>query len=90
MAVGGINKWTPSWKTGGISRVSPRFSLNGENEQADAIIDGTAGHVSRSQILRRERGQENKHVPRWANDKQDWQPYPVAPYSTLSYGHKAK
>ena len=35
IAVGGINKWTPPQKSGGISQVSTRFSLSMENEQAD-------------------------------------------------------
>ena len=36
--------------------------------------DGTAEPVSRDQILRHARGQGNDH-------EQDWQPYPVDPYS---------
>ena len=43
--------------------------------------DGTAEPVSRNQILRRERGQENNIFPCSANHVQDWQPYPVDPYS---------
>ena len=39
--------------------------------------DGTAELVSRDQILRRERGQENINFPCSADDEQDWQPYPV-------------
>ena len=44
---------------------------------------GTAEPVSRDQILRREqRGQGNIHFPRSSADHvQDWQPYPVDPYS---------
>ena len=43
--------------------------------------DGTAEPVSRDQILRREREQENIHFPRSADHVQDWQPYyPVDPY----------
>ena len=49
------------------------------DEQADA--DGTAEPVSRDQILRRERGQKNIHFPCSADHEQDWQPYPVGPYS---------
>ena len=41
--------------------------------------DGTAEPVSRDQILRRERGQENIHFPCSA-DVQDWQPYSVDLY----------
>ena len=44
MAYGGINKWMPSPKSGGIPRVSTRFSLSGENEWTDEP-------VSRDQIL---------------------------------------
>ena len=47
------------------------------NEQAD----GTAEPVSRDQMLRRERGQENIHFLCLADHVQDWQPYPVDPYS---------
>ena len=43
--------------------------------------DGTAEPVSRDQILRHERGQGNIHFPCSADHEQDWQPYPVDPYS---------
>ena len=43
--------------------------------------DGTAELVSRDQILSRERGQENINFPCSADHVQDWQPYPVGPYS---------
>ena len=43
--------------------------------------DGTAETVSRDQILRHERGQGNIHFPCSAAHEQDWQPYPVDPYS---------
>ena len=43
--------------------------------------DGTAEIVSRDQILRRERGQGNIRFPCSADRKQDWQPYPVDPYT---------
>ena len=39
--------------------------------------DGTAEPVSRDQILRRERGQDNINFPCSADHEQDWQPYPV-------------
>ena len=48
------------------------------DEQAD---DGTAEPVSQGQILRRERGQGNIHFPCLVGHEQDWQPYPVDPYS---------
>ena len=43
--------------------------------------DGTAEPVSRNQILRRERGQGNIFFPCSADQVQDWQPYPIDPYS---------
>ena len=49
------------------------------NEQADP--EPTAEFVSRDKILRRERGQENIHFLYSGNHDQDWQPYPVYPYS---------
>ena len=42
---------------------------------------GTAEPVSRDQILRRKRGQGNINFPCSADHEQDWQPYPVDPYS---------
>ena len=55
------------------------------DEQADA--DGTAEPVSRDQILRRERGQGNINFPCPADHEQDWQPYPVDPYSCYMCDH---
>ena len=49
--------------------------------------DRTTEPVSRDQNLRRERGQENIHFPCSADHEQDWQPYPVDPYSAVSDGH---
>ena len=43
--------------------------------------DGTAEPVSQDQILRHERGQRNINFPYSADHVQDWQPYPVDPYS---------
>ena len=43
--------------------------------------DGTVEPVSRDQILRRERGQVNTNFPCSADHEQDWQPYPLDPYS---------
>ena len=59
--------------------VSTRFSLS--MEMSRLTRDGTAEPVSRDQILRRERGQGNIHFPCSADHVQDWQPYPVDPYS---------
>ena len=55
------------------------------DEQAGA--DGTAGPVSRDQILRRERGQGNIHFPCSADHVQDWQPYRVDPYFCYMCDH---
>ena len=50
--------------------------------------DEQAEPVSRDQIiLRRERGQVNVHFPCSADHQQDWQPYPVDPYSSICDGH---
>ena len=45
--------------------------------------DGMAEPVSRGQILRHARGKGNVHFPRSADHEQDWQPYPVHPYSAI-------
>ena len=55
------------------------------DEQADA--DGTAEAVSRDQILRHARGQGNIRFPCSADHEQDWQPYPVDPYSCYMCDH---
>ena len=49
--------------------------------------DGTAEPVSRDQILRHARGQGNIHFPCSAGHEQDWQPYPVDPYSAICDDH---
>ena len=46
--------------------------------------DGTTERVSRDRILRRERGQGNVIFPvQLADHEQDWQLYPVDPYSAI-------
>ena len=50
--------------------------------------DGTTEPVSRDQILRRERGQGNIHFPCSSDHEQDWQPYPVDPYSCYMCDYK--
>ena len=45
--------------------------------------DGTAEPVSQDQILRHVRGQWNIQFPCLADHDQDWQPYPVDPYSAI-------
>ena len=48
---------------------------------------GTAEPVSRDQILRHVRRQGNNHFPCLADHEQDWQSYPVDPYSALCEDH---
>ena len=90
MAYGGfyINKWTPSRNSGGIPLVSTIFSLS--MEMSRLTRDGTAEPVSRDQILRHAQGQGNVHFPCSADYEQDWQPYPVDPYSAKQEGKKQK
>ena len=46
--------------------------------------DGTAEPVSRDQLLKHVRGQQGDiHFPCSAGHEQDWQPYPVDPYSAI-------
>ena len=49
--------------------------------------DGTAEPVSRDQIIRHARGQGNINFPCSADHEQDWQPYPVDPYSAICDDH---
>ena len=49
--------------------------------------EGTAEPVSRDQILRHARGQGNINFPCSADHEQDWQPYPVDPYSAVCDDH---
>ena len=48
--------------------------------------DGTSESVSRDQILRHARRQ-GVHFPCSADHEQDWQPYPVDPYSAICDDH---
>ena len=43
--------------------------------------------VSQDQLLRRGRGQGNIHFPWSAAHEQDWQPYPIDPYSAIRDDH---
>ena len=56
-------------------------------EMSRLTRDGTAEPVSQDQILRRERGQGNNNFPCSADYEQDWQPYPVDPYSCYMCDH---
>ena len=86
MAYSGINIWTSSRKSGGIQRVSTRFSLTVENEEADARRGGRTRRARpNSQALR---GQGDAYFRCSADHEQDWQPYPVDPYSAIMFdGH---
>ena len=80
-----MNKWTPPRNSGGIPQISARFSLS--MEMSRLTRDGTAEPVSRDQILGHERGKENIHFSCLADHVQDWQPYPVDPYSCCMCDH---
>ena len=69
----------------GRNPVSTRFSLR--MEMSRLTRDGTAEPVSRDQILRHAREQGNVHFPCSADHEQDWQPYPVDPYSAICDDH---
>ena len=68
-----------------IRSVMTRFSQS--MEMSRLTRDGTAEPVSRDQILRHVRGQGNIHFPCSADHEQDWQPYPVDPYSAMCDDH---
>ena len=65
--------------------MSTRFSLS--MGMSRLTQDGTAEPVSRDQILRHARGQGNIIFSCSADHEQDWQPYPVDPYSAICDGH---
>ena len=75
----------PPGNSGGTPYVSTRFSLSMETSRLTR--DGTAEPVSRDQILRHAREQGNIHFPCSADHEQDWQPYPVDPYSAICEDH---
>ena len=83
MAYGGFIKMDAAAELG--KKVSTRFSLS--MEMSRLTQDGTAEPVSRDQILRHARGQGNIHFPFSADHEQDWQPYPVDPYSAICDDH---
>ena len=66
----------------------------GTREESHQILEmsrlrrnGAAEPVSRDQLLRHARGQGNIHFPCSADHEQDWQPYPVDPYSAICDDH---
>ena len=65
--------------------MSTRFSPS--MEMSRLMWDGTAESISRDQILRHARGQGNIIFPCSADHEQDWQPYPVDPYSATCDDH---
>ena len=81
MAYGGINKWMPSWKSGGIPRVSARFSLSVENEQADAGRHGRTRLARPSFQARAETGEYSFFL--FNSRRADWQTYPVDLYFAI-------
>ena len=56
-------------------------------EMSRLTRDGTAEPVSRYQILKHARGQGNMKFPCSADHEQDWQRYPVDPYSAICDDH---
>ena len=80
-----MNKWTLPRNSGRIPYVSTRFSQS--IEMSRLTRDGTAEPVPRDQILRHERGRGTIHFYCSADHVQDWQPYPVDPYSCYMYDH---
>ena len=65
--------------------MSTRFSLS--MEMSRLTRDGTTEPVSRDQILGHARRQGNIHFLCSADHEQDWQPYPVDPYSDICDEH---
>ena len=82
MAVGGITKYTPPLKAGEIPLVCTRFRVSVENEQAGAEQKGRTCFARPNSQART--GQGNIHFPCSVDHEQDWQPYPVGPYSAVS------
>ena len=56
-------------------------------EFGDVITSRLTRDGTGDQILRRERRQGNIHFPCLADHEQDWQPYPVDPYSAICDDH---
>ena len=71
----------------GRNPVSKQIQPEYGNEQTDAGRGGAAEPVSQDQILRHARGQGNINFPCSADHEQDWQPYPVDPYSAVCDDH---
>ena len=70
--------------TGEIPRLSTRFSLSMENEQANAGRDGRTCLARPNSQPRTGTGKCSLSC--LADHEQDWQPYPIDPYSAI-YDH---
>ena len=80
-----INSGLTRWRFDGIDG---RRRSHGKQDEGEGVWrmngltrNGTAEPVSRDRILRREQRQGENHFPCSADHEQDWQPYPVGPYS---------
>ena len=78
MAVSIINGRRGGTREESRTRFSPLMEMN------RLTRDGTVEIISRDQIYRCEQGQGNIHFPCSADHEQDWQPYPVDPYTLLA------
>ena len=77
-----LNKYMEAAAELGRNPVSKHQIQPAEYGMSRLTRDGAAAEtVSRDQILRHERGQGKIHFPCSADHEQDWQPYPVDPYS---------
>ena len=85
MAFGGFRSIIDATAELGRNPVSTRFSLS--IKMSRLTRGGTAKPIQRDQILRRERGQGKKHFPCSADHEQDWQTYPLDPYSCYMCDH---
>ena len=80
----GKNIWTPLRNSGGIPRVSTRFSVSIENEQANTRRDSQTCLV-KTKFSGANGGKEK--FPCSADHGQDWQPYAVDLYSAICDDH---
>ena len=80
----GKNTWTPPRNSGGIPRVSTRFSVSIENEQANTRRDSQTCLV-KTKFSGANGGKEK--FPCSADHGQDWQPYAVDLYSAICDDH---
>ena len=82
-----LNKYMDAAAELGRNPVSKHQIQGLSTEMSRLTRDGTAEPVSRDQILRRRRGQRYINFPSSADHEQDWQPYPVGPYSCYMCDH---